>query len=88
MNKNNLNEFDEKIQLHISMLLEENTRLFQPYLSKMKDGGKKLEDKIDAIKNDLKQDINLTRLMVSATRDELKYEIGELRNEVRSLKKA
>ena len=73
---------------HVGILVEafrDQVQLVSEYATSVEE---RLDRKIDTVHLELKQDINLTRLMVSATRDELKYEIGELRNEVRSLKKA
>lgn len=75
---------DKKFAHHVGILVEsfrDQVQLVSEYAANVEE---RLDRKIDTVHLELKQDINLTRLMVSATRDELKYEIGELRNEVRA----
>lgn len=79
---------DKKFAHHVGILVEafrDQVQAVSEYASSVEE---RLDRKIDTVHLELKQDINLTRLMVSSTRDELKYEIGELRSEVRALKRA
>jgi len=46
----------------------------------------KMDDRIDEVREELRQEIDVLRQEIAALRDELKREIDELRGEVRSIK--